>query len=438
MTALLELSDAAPGLPDLLTEARWGLTWMLKMQNADGSVYHKVDTEPNFAWGDGPDMDPWPRSAADPSSIDAGDFVAAMLQAARVFAPIDPSFAATCRAAADLSWTWLQANPDVPQPDSYYTDADPSQEELWALAEEVRATHDPTLTSELTTKLASAVLDPLSWLTPEILGYLSVAVDPAADPGVAAAATSAIAGLGDALLAKSAANGYGVALLSWEYWWGSVENVLNRGDALLFAHVVSGDARYREGALQQLDWVLGRNSLNRSFITAYGQNGSVSPYHWTRYVYGILVPGWAVGGPNPNASGVDSPLMALQALGTPAAKCYLDLCAADGSWGSNEGTTAENAALLFAAGMLSDGTTDTAVPDPQTPSPTIGVATPDGGAPNAVARDAGRALPPPVVDNGCGCGLAQGPDRSAPFGDAGLSVISTVWLLAARRRRPRG
>ncbi|HVV50511.1 MAG TPA: hypothetical protein VHO06_12675 [Polyangia bacterium] len=54
------------------------------------------------------------------------------------------------------------------------------------------------------------------------------------------------------------------------------------------------------------------------FVTAYGQNGSVNPYHWTRYVYGILIPGWAVGGPNPDASGVDPPLVALQALGTPA------------------------------------------------------------------------------------------------------------------------
>jgi endoglucanase len=423
----LEMADSVAGVPDLLTEARWGLTWMLKMQNADGSVYHKVDTEPNFAWGDGPDMDPYPRSAADPSSIDAGDFVAAMLQAERVFAPIDATFAATCRAAADLSWSWLEANPDVPQPDPYYTDSDPSQEALWALAEMVRATHDEALTATLSATLGSATLDPLSWQTPEILGYLSAAVDSAGDSTVQTAATAAITSLADSLLVKGAANGYGVALLSSEYWWGSVENVINRGDALLFAHALTGDSRYRDGALHQLDWTLGRNGLDRSFITAYGQNGSVSPYHWTRYVYGILVPGWAVGGPNPNSAGVDPPLVALQQLGTPAAKCYLDLCAANGSWGSNEGTTSENAALLFAAGMLSDGTTNIDVPGPTTP--TIGPTKADGGI-----ATGGNTATGASATGGCGCAMG-----AAPSSAGALALLTSVCVLlgAGRRRRMR-
>jgi len=422
----LQIPDSVAGVPDLLTEARWGLTWMLKMQNADGSVYHKVDTEPNFAWGVGPDMDSYARSAADPSSIDVGDFVAAMLQAARVFGPIDATFAASCRAAADLSWAWLEANPNVAQPDPYYTDSDPSHEALWALAERVRATHDAALTSRLSARIGSTALGPLSWQTPQILGYLAVAVDSAGDSAVKAAAKTAITGLGDSLLAKSAGNGYGVALLSSEYWWGSVENVLNRGDALLFAHALTGDSRYRDGALRQLDWVLGRNSLDRSFVTAYGQNPSVNPYHWTRYVYQILMPGWAVGGPNPGSAGADPPLLALQQLGTPPARCYLDLCAANGSWASNEGQTSENGALLFAAGMLSDGTTNTDVPNPSTPSPTIGGVDADGGEPTGGTISTGSP--------GCGCALGG---TSAPVGWPWLFTIVCALLLGRRRKSDR-
>ena len=448
----LEIPDTVAGVPDLLTEARWGLAWMLKMQNADGSVYHKVDTEPNFAWGRGPDMDPYPRSAADPSSIDAGDFVGAMMQAARVFGPIDSTFAASCRAAADLSWSWLQANPNVPQPDPYYTDSDPSQEALWALAERVRATHDAALTATLSARIASTTLDPLSWQTPEILGYLSAAVDSAGSSAVKAAATAAITGLGDGLLAKSAANGYGVALLSSEYWWGSAENVINRGDALLFAYALTGSTNYRDGALHQLDWILGRNSLDRSFVTGYGQNGSVNPYHWTRYVYNLLVPGWAVGGPNPNSAGVDPPLMALQQLGTPAAKCYLDLCAANGSWGSNEGQTSENAALLFAAGMLSDGTTDAGVSNPTTGSPAGMDAGMTGGGSSGSASSGGSSSgandsgtstsagggggPLLAASNsaGCGCMVSKGPSPTV-----WVTLLTVVGaLLAGRRRNARG
>ena len=448
----LEIPDSVAGVPDLLTEARWGLSWMLKMQNDDGSVYHKVDTEPNFAWGMGPDMDPYARSATSPSSIDAGDFVAAMLQAARVFDPIDSTFAATCRAAADRSWVWLEANPNIPQPDPYYTDSDPSQEALWALAERVRATHDAPLTSRLSARIGSPALGPLSWQTPQILGYLSAAVDSTGDSAVKAAAKAAITGLGDALLAKSAANGYGVALQSNEYWWGSVENVINRGDALLFAHALTADARYRDGALRQLDWILGRNSLDRSFVTAYGQNPSVNPYHWTRYVYKIVMPGWAVGGPNPGPGGADPPLLALQQLGTPPAKCYLDLCAANGSWASNEGQTSENAALLFAAGMLSDGTTNTDVPNASTPSPTISAVDAGGGTSNGgdhstgvggagasgvsggTGGSNGTAGGEANRSSGCGCAFGR---ASSPAGLLGLFAILCA-LLAGRHRGAHG
>ena len=36
--------NTAPGTPDMLSEARWELDWLLTMQAADGSVYHKVST----------------------------------------------------------------------------------------------------------------------------------------------------------------------------------------------------------------------------------------------------------------------------------------------------------------------------------------------------------------------------------------------------------
>ncbi len=107
---------------------------------------NEIDTEPNFAWGLSPDKDPYLRSTGLASTIDAADFTAVMAQASRVFASLDLAFAAKCLAAANSAWTWVQANPDIGETDIYYADPDPSQEVLWALAEMVRVTHDPTLT----------------------------------------------------------------------------------------------------------------------------------------------------------------------------------------------------------------------------------------------------------------------------------------------------
>ncbi|MGD0565961.1 MAG: glycoside hydrolase family 9 protein, partial [Candidatus Goldiibacteriota bacterium] len=53
------IKESGNGISDLLNEAKWGLDWMMKLQNPDGSVYHKSDTEPNFCWGTKPDLDPF-------------------------------------------------------------------------------------------------------------------------------------------------------------------------------------------------------------------------------------------------------------------------------------------------------------------------------------------------------------------------------------------
>ena len=41
----LHLPDARAPTPEYLTEIKWELEWLLTMQAADGSVYHKVSTQ---------------------------------------------------------------------------------------------------------------------------------------------------------------------------------------------------------------------------------------------------------------------------------------------------------------------------------------------------------------------------------------------------------
>jgi endoglucanase len=348
-TGIPESGDA---VPDVLDEARWGLTWLLKMQQPDGSVMHKVDTEPNFAWGLSPEKDPNLRSAGLASTIDAAEFAAVMAQAARVFKTVDPAFAASCLTAAQNAWTWTVANPGVGETDIYYTDPDPSQEVSWALGEMVRATHDPTLTETFAAGVQGDTLTALSWKTPEILGYVAVAMDPQADATLQASVVSKLTSLCDGLATTAESAGYGVATTSAQYYWESNEDLLHRTAALLFGAAATGNDAYRRLALRQLDWLLGDNSLNRSFVTGHGSNPIAHPYHWTAYALGKLMPGWGGGGPNRYAAGADLPLIGLIDEGAPPAKCYLDLGNAAGSYASNEGETSENAALAFTTGMF--------------------------------------------------------------------------------------
>ncbi len=339
--------------PSLLDEARWGLEWMLKMQRKDGSVWHKVDPEQTFCFGTAPEKDPTPRHVAGCGSIDAAVFCGALCQASRVYRATDAAFSKRCLAAAQRAWAWLEKNPNVTQKDFAYTDADPSQEALWALCEMARTTGDPALRERVQNEATPGRLQMVSWMTPQFFGYLARWFDPSSDEVEKEALRGAFRSLCDPWVERSLANGYGTATLPSEYHWESNEALLDRAAVLLAASKITEDDRYRATALRQMDWLLGTNSLSLSFVTGHGEKAVQRPYHWAAAAYGIVIPGWVAGGPNQYPTGADPLLLDLIHRKTPPAKCFVD-ANSGGSWASNEGETTENAALVFTAGLLSE------------------------------------------------------------------------------------
>lgn len=347
MASALKLEvPPTPGLPDILAEARWGLDFMLRMQNPDGSVLHKVDAEPNLPWGVLPAADATERHAKPAGSWDAAVFVGAMVQASGVFKPFDPAFAERCRAAAFKAWTWLQAHPAVENNDPYYAGSDIAPKWLWALG--AMAAIDPSLQPRAAQEFDARGVVPSSWQTPQILGALALARG--SERRARDIAIAKIAAAADVVMAQSATDAYGCNGDPAMYFWGGVENALNAANTCFMAHALGAGTKYRDGGTRVLDYVLGHNALGRAFVTGHGTVRVEHPWHWIYRDQGIAIPGWAVGGPNHSPQGADQPLKILIAQGTPAAKCYLDQCDS-GSWASNEGQTSENAALLFAVGM---------------------------------------------------------------------------------------
>jgi endoglucanase len=345
----LKVPALYPDLPDLLKQARWGLEWLLKMQNPDGSVLHKVDSGPNvYAWGQPPERDPHPRVVQQGGSLDAGVFVGAAMQAARVFASLDHAFAGRCRAAAERAWIWLEANPKVTRDDPNYADPDPRQEILWATCEMAAATGDAALGARATAALKEIGVFPFFWPSPQVLGVMSLA---RRSGEAALVARAAIVETAKAAAPYVQADPYGFTVQPEAYSWGSVEVALNTAVICLFAAEL-GEASARDTAQRLLDYVLGCNALDHGFVTGHGERATRRPYHWTCRVWGIVMPGWASGGPNGGAVGADPRLKALIDAKTPPAKCFVDACENDGSWASNEGQTSENAALLLATGLF--------------------------------------------------------------------------------------
>lgn len=349
----------------LLDEARWGLEWILRMQRADGSFYHKVDAEPEFSWGKTPDQDPLPRwaslqakNATEASSVDAGDASAVLSQGARVFASVDPEFARRMRDASDKAYDWLLSHPGVGQADIYYTDKDSRQEEFWARAEWARRHADSAGQLSVMQEMTKLKIEPVSWFTPQLFGVMTLATSKEVIQDLSTVAGTLVHSMANPYSGYARVSAYGSPLQSNEFWWGSNETALFRAQAMVFAEVLRPNDSHGEGALQVLHHVLGVNALDTSFVAGFGAKAIRRPYHWSTFAYGSPMPGWITGGPNNHFSTLkdvayDQPLYDLvKERKTPAAKSYLDLCSASGSYASNEGQTTEQAALVFLSGWF--------------------------------------------------------------------------------------
>ena len=117
---------------------------------------------------------------------------------------------------------------------------------------------------------------------------------------------------------------------------------------LLYAHALTGDGRYLTGALQNADYLLGRNATGYCYVTGFGQKSTKHPHHRLSSADGIdePVPGLLAGGPNPGqqdkAGGLTYP-------SKQPDESYLD---EEASYASNEIAINWNAALVAMMGWI--------------------------------------------------------------------------------------
>lgn len=83
--------------------------------------------------------------------------------------------------------------------------------------------------------------------------------------------------------------------------WGSNSVAANQGMALIQAYKLSGDKKYLDFALANLDYLMGRNGTGYCYVTGFGSKSPMHPHHRLSVADGVVepVPGLLAGGPNP-------------------------------------------------------------------------------------------------------------------------------------------
>ncbi|MEU3175375.1 MULTISPECIES: glycoside hydrolase family 9 protein [unclassified Streptomyces] len=365
----LDIPESGNGVPDILDEARWELEFLLKMQVPEGEplagmAHHKIHDEQWTGLPLLPGDDPQKRELHPPSTAATLNLAATAAQAARLYRPHDREFAAEALAAARTAWTAALAHPEeYASPDDgigggAYPDDEVSDEFYWAAAELYLTTGEEQFKEYvLNSPVHTAdIFGPLGfdWSRTAAAGRLDLATVPNKLPGRDRVRGSVIKGA-DRYLATLKAHPYGMpyAPAGNVYDWGSSHQVLNNAVVLATAHDLTGAAKYRDGALQSMDYILGRNALNISYVTGYGEVSAQNQHsRWYARQLDPALPnppaGTLSGGPN---SSIQDPYAQSVLQGCVGQFCFIDDIQ---SWSTNEHTINWNAALTRMASFVAD------------------------------------------------------------------------------------
>ena len=328
----LNIPETGNGVPDILNETRFELEWMLQMQRGDGAFYHKLTSDhfPPFIM---PEDDTQQEYLSPISRTATADAVAALALAYRVYRPYDAEFADRCLSTALFGWKWLTEHPErrpyrnpFELQSGFYGDGEDHDERFWAACELYAATGE-TAYREAAEGFYREVrkLTQFGWAEVSGLGALCCLFDLKENGG-----ELLVDDLKQAFLRRSEwallvvkASGYGTAIPANDYVWGSILTSMSNAMAMIMNTLLTGREDMRDAALLQLDYALGLNAMDISFITGYGERQVMFPHHRPSEADGIEapVPGLISGGPN---NKMNFPTVKDRLGDIPAAKSFID------------------------------------------------------------------------------------------------------------------
>ncbi len=377
----MNIPESGNGFPDLLDEARWEMEWMLKMQidsgDYSGMAYHKAHDETWTGLGVAPADDDKKRIIKPPTTAATLNLAACAAQSARLWKELDSGFSDSCLDAAEKAYEAAKKHPDMYAPldesvgGGAYGDTDVTDEFYWAAMELYAATGskdylDDAESSDYYMEVPVTLgggesvdsVGSFDWGNTAALGTFTALLnkDSFKDPDKAEKSLKAAA---EHYLDAEKSQGYGLpygqSTLSYNdsdkgYLWGSNSFVADNAIVLAYASALAdGGDSCTDGALQGLDYLLGRNAMDYSYVTGYGSHTTENPHHrwWSNQIDDTFPKapcGVMAGGPN---SGMQDPWvkgMGWKKGEIAPQKCYLDHIEA---WSVNECTINWNASLAW-------------------------------------------------------------------------------------------
>lgn len=304
----LNIPESKNNVDDLLDEIKYELDWLVTMQDTDGGVFHKLTTL-QHAGMVMPGEDKAARYFIGKSTAAALNFAAVMAMAGRVYKKVEvhKEFADSCINMAKKAWQWAANNPKVffrgnPSGVGTGTYDDTvlvNDEFLWAASELFITTGDTVYKDSLKVNMLDYYW-PADWKTPGRLAPLSLATIPnALDSSIVDSIRKTIVKQAETYVTQISRHAFRVTNGNY-YYWGSNGVFSNLGLFMIAAYKVSGKIEYAKAAAEIVDYLLGKNAVNNSFLTGFGIQRTENPHHRQCVADTVkeAIPGFLVGGPS--------------------------------------------------------------------------------------------------------------------------------------------
>ncbi len=332
----LNIPESGNGVPDILNEARWEIEWMLKMQDPNGGVHHKLCATkmPEIIMPENDESEIF----VSPVSLQAtAGFAAAMTAAARVWQKFDRAFSDRLIGAALRAYSFAKQNRDVipvyyvetpPCGGGTYGDSCTDDELYWAAAELFRFTGDKQYENDFKelykknfSKTAAGAYDQGGY------GSLCYCLCENADEKMRAQVLADIVEEADKRLSVYGDNAYSVAMKGAaenqesDYYWGSNAGLTNALFNMIAAAILLKTHTYDECIRGSMAYIFGRNIISKCYVSGFGSDPMMHPHHRPMEADGITEPieGFVSGGPNDREG-----QRPWDADGKPSAACYID------------------------------------------------------------------------------------------------------------------
>jgi endoglucanase len=303
------IPESGNGVPDLLDEARWGLEWLLSVQDPGGGFRNTTCQERYGPYGTNrPDRMP-PYRSGEVGTIATGRAVGTLAFASILYRHYDATFAGRCLEAARAGYRFLHnratENSDGPTCPSMRQDGDPGvgrDIRMYAAAGLLLATGEPHFRIDFEESFQPLGNDP-SFLRSNIYAALLYLRASAGDPERKAAIRRDLRRRADEVLVDGERHPFQWAARTF---WGSIAAGFQRTagfSAPACREDPIGAAADCEQVLANVHYTLGRNYLQIVYVSGLpgvSRGRTHAFHHWlaTLNAEPFLFPGLVAGGPN--------------------------------------------------------------------------------------------------------------------------------------------